>query len=80
MGLLHSDLCPACKLTCALLPTRRTPPQVKAKNPAYGIGDIAKEIGAMWKTISDKEKSKFEEMAAKDKERYEKEKAKYTKK
>ena len=41
------------------------------------MGDIAKELGARWKTMTDKDKTKYEEMAKKDKERYEKEKAAY---
>jgi hypothetical protein len=33
---------------------------VKAKNPTYGLGEIGKELGAMWKALGDKEKSKYE--------------------
>jgi len=66
------------------LPTATFPPspvpQIKAKNPSFGITDIAKELGAMWKVISDKEKAKYEEQAKKDKVRYEKEMEKYKKK
>ncbi|KAI8463787.1 MAG: high mobility group box domain-containing protein [Monoraphidium minutum] len=51
--------------------------EVADKNPEYKMGDIAKELGAMWKTISDKDKAKYEDMAKKDKERYEKAKAEY---
>jgi uncharacterized protein (DUF736 family) len=51
--------------------------QIKEKNPSYGVADIAKELGAAWKALGEKEKSKYEELAKKDKERYEKEKAKY---
>lgn len=58
-------------------PWSRCPVQVKEKNPSYAMGDIAKELGAMWKALSDEEKAKYEEMAKKDKERYEKEKAEY---
>ncbi|KIY91530.1 hypothetical protein MNEG_16434 [Monoraphidium neglectum] len=43
--------------------------EVKEKNPSYAMGDIAKELGAMWKALSDEEKAKYEEMAKKDKER-----------
>ncbi len=52
-------------------------PQIKAKNPSFGVADVAKELGVAWKALSDKDKSKYEELAKKDKERYEKEKAKY---
>ncbi|GBF95760.1 hypothetical protein Rsub_08196 [Raphidocelis subcapitata] len=51
--------------------------EIKAKNPSYGVTDIAKELGAAWKLLGEKEKSKYEDMAKKDKERYEKEVAKY---
>lgn len=47
--------------------------QVKEKNPSLSIGDIAKELGAMWKTVSPDEKEIYENMAARDKERYERE-------
>ena len=53
------------------------PPQIKEANPSYQMGDIAKELGARWKTMTDKDKTKYEDMAKKDKERYEKEKAAY---
>lgn len=49
---------------------------MKAKHPAYTLGEMGKELGAMWGKISDKEKAKYEAEAKKDKERYEKEKAK----
>ncbi|KAI8468544.1 MAG: high mobility group box domain-containing protein [Monoraphidium minutum] len=52
---------------------------IKDKNPSFGVADIAKELGAMWKTMTDKDKTKYNDQAAKDKVRYEKEKAKYTK-
>jgi hypothetical protein len=52
-------------------------PQIKEKNPKYSVADVAKECGALWKAIADKDKAKYEELAKKDKERYEKEKAKY---
>ena len=51
-------------------------PQVKEKNPEFKMGDIAKELGAMWRALSAEEKEPYEEMARKDKERYEKEKGK----
>ena len=44
-------------------PPFRTPPrnpQIKAKNPSYGVTDIAKELGAAWKLLGEKEKSKYE--------------------
>eukprot|EP00296_Roombia_truncata_P009494 JP448100.1.p2 GENE.JP448100.1~~JP448100.1.p2 ORF type:complete len:114 (+),score=61.15 JP448100.1:25-342(+) len=54
--------------------------EVKKEHPDASIGETAKLIGAMWQAIKEKEKKKFEDMAAKDKIRYEKEMAKYNKK
>jgi hypothetical protein len=39
------------------------------KNPTFGVTDVAKALGAQWKTTKDK--SKYEAEAAKDKARYE---------
>jgi uncharacterized protein (DUF736 family) len=66
-------------LSCSRFALCPPTPQIKAKNPSFGVADIAKELGAAWKKLTDKEKSKYEEQAKKDKERYEKEKAKYEK-
>jgi uncharacterized protein (DUF736 family) len=46
--------------------------EVKEAHPDWGVADIGKEMGALWKKISDKDKKKYEGEAAKDKERYEK--------
>jgi hypothetical protein len=51
--------------------------KVKAKNPNMTVGDIAKELGKRWETCANK--TKYEELAAKDKVRYEKEMAAYKK-
>jgi len=48
---------------------------IKAKNPEYSVGDIAKDLGKMWEKVTDR--SAFEKMAADDKIRYEKAMAKY---
>jgi len=48
---------------------------IKAKNPEYSVGDIAKDLGKMWEKVTDR--SEFEKMAADDKVRYEKAMAKY---
>jgi len=42
---------------------------IKKENPEFGIGDIAKKAGELWKALSDK--SEWEEKAAEDKKRYE---------
>lgn len=46
--------------------------KVKAANPEYGVGDIAKELGRRWSDVDADCKSKYEAMADKDKARYEK--------
>ena len=45
-------------------------PKVKAKYPSYTVGDIAKELGKRWEACTNR--TKFEQLAAKDKQRYEK--------
>lgn len=44
---------------------------MKALNPEYGVGDIAKELGRKWSDMDAEVKSKYEQMAEKDKQRYE---------
>lgn len=44
---------------------------VKMRNPEYGVGDIAKELGKKWSDADPETKSKYEAMAEKDKARYE---------
>jgi hypothetical protein len=43
---------------------------VKALNPEFGVGDIAKELGRRWSDVDPELKSKYEAMAEKDKARY----------
>lgn len=45
--------------------------KVKALNPEYGVGDIAKELGKKWSDVGSEVKSKYEAMAENDKKRYE---------
>ncbi|XP_071452752.1 high mobility group-T protein isoform X1 [Hetaerina americana] len=54
-------------------------PKVKATNPEYGVGDIAKELGRKWSDADPDTKSKYEAMAEKDKARYDKEMTAYKK-
>ncbi|XP_044580604.1 high mobility group protein DSP1 isoform X1 [Cotesia glomerata] len=53
---------------------------VKMRNPEYGVGDIAKELGKKWSDADPETKSKYEAMAEKDKARYEREMTAYKKK
>mmetsp|Transcript_6080 Transcript_6080/g.10387 ORF Transcript_6080/g.10387 Transcript_6080/m.10387 type:complete len:105 (-) Transcript_6080:323-637(-) len=50
---------------------------VKTAKPELAFGEISKELGAMWKALSDDEKTPYVEKAAADRERYLKEKATY---
>jgi len=52
-------------------------PKIKEENPAFGITDIAKEMGKRWADIDPNLKAKYEKMAEDDKIRYAKEKAAY---
>ncbi|XP_076252719.1 uncharacterized protein LOC143191469 isoform X2 [Rhynchophorus ferrugineus] len=54
--------------------------KVKAQNPEYGVGDIAKELGRRWAEADAETRSKYEALADKDKIRYEKEMTAYKKK
>lgn len=51
--------------------------KVKAANPDFGVGDIAKELGKRWADCDEQTKSKYEDMAEKDRQRYDKEKTAY---
>jgi len=52
-------------------------PSVRATNPSWAVGDVAKELSKRWADVTPEEKTKYEEMAIKDKARYEKEKKAY---
>ncbi|XP_066501818.1 high mobility group protein B3b [Hoplias malabaricus] len=54
-------------------------PSIKAQNPSYGIGDVAKKLGAMWNNMSDSEKQPFLSQANKLKDKYQKDMAYYRK-
>jgi len=45
--------------------------KVKALNPEFGVGDIAKELGRKWSDVDPEVKQKYESMAERDKARYE---------
>lgn len=51
----------------------------KSKEGKIDVTLVSKELGAMWKKLSDKKKKPYEDSAAVDKKRYEKEKAEYEK-
>ena len=51
--------------------------KVRAANPDFGVGDIAKELGRRWAECPEDVKAKFEALAANDRQRYDKEKMAY---
>ena len=53
--------------------------EIKAKMPDAKVTEIAKELGKLWKDVSDAERKKYEEMALKEKEKYQRELNKYNK-
>jgi len=48
--------------------------QLKEEQPDLPFGEVGKELGVRWKSISDKDKKQYEDKAAEDKIRYTKEK------
>ena len=54
--------------------------QAKKKKGKVNIGEVAKELGVMWKKLKPEKKKKYETLNVKDKERYEKEMAEYNQK
>ncbi len=40
------------------------------ETPGLGIGDVAKEVGARWKLLSEEDKQTYVDQAAADKLRY----------
>ena len=52
--------------------------EVLEQNPSFGVTDVAKELGARWKLITDEEKATYQQQADEDKARYEREMAEYS--
>lgn len=53
--------------------------KVKANNPEYSMGDIAKELGRRWAAADPETKSKYEALSEQDKARYDREMTAYKK-
>lgn len=45
--------------------------EIKEAHPDWGFADIGRYQGALWKRLSEQEKQKYQDLAARDKERYE---------
>ncbi|KAJ3020410.1 FACT complex subunit [Thoreauomyces humboldtii] len=52
-------------------------PEILADAPGLALPEVAKKLGELWKSVSQEEKAKYEEMAKVDKERYQDEKAEF---
>ncbi|TRY60740.1 hypothetical protein DNTS_007813 [Danionella cerebrum] len=52
-------------------------PTVKSENPGLSIGEIAKKLGEMWSKLSSKDRTPYDQKAAKLREKYDKEVAAY---
>ena len=52
---------------------------IRKKHPDMKMTDVSKELGKMWKDLTEGEKGKYEKMAERDKVRYEKEMVVYKK-
>lgn len=53
---------------------------MRAIKPDASVGDIAKDLGIRWKSVSNDLRKKYETLALKDKQRYERESTAYKKK
>lgn len=45
-------------------------PKLREKNPTASVGDLAKLLGAEWKTLNAAQKAPYDEKAKKEKDRY----------
>lgn len=52
-------------------------PRVRAANPDFSVGEVAKELGRQWNELGEDEKSRFEKLAEEDRARYDREMTAY---
>ncbi|KFD52701.1 hypothetical protein M514_06357 [Trichuris suis] len=52
-------------------------PDVQQGHPEWKVGQVAQELGRMWKELDEEQKREYEDMAVKDKVRYEQEMKEY---
>ncbi|KAK7081019.1 High mobility group box 1 [Halocaridina rubra] len=48
-------------------------PKVRAANPDFSVGEVAKELGRQWNEMTESEKAKYEKQAEEDRARYDRE-------
>jgi structure-specific recognition protein 1 len=68
---------PKRSLSAYMLFSQDERPKILAKNKNLKITEVAKEIGSSWAKLSDSDKKKYQDKAAKNKAAYDKELAKY---
>ena len=52
-------------------------PNVRAANPDFSVGEVAKELGRQWGELNENEKAKYEKQAEQDRARYDREMVDY---
>ncbi|MCL4129168.1 UNVERIFIED_CONTAM: hypothetical protein GTU68_001405 [Idotea baltica] len=52
-------------------------PKVRALNPDFSVGEVAKELGRQWNELTETEKSPFEKSAEEDRARYDRDMKSY---
>ena len=50
---------------------QETRSKVVAKHPDYALGSVSKELGKLWKALSEKKRDKYRRLSEADKKRYE---------
>ena len=55
-------------------------PKLKEQNPSATVGELAKQLGAAWKIMTEEQKVPSEKLAKQDRSRYEKAMAQYREK
>lgn len=51
--------------------------EVRQEHPDWSVGDVSKEVGRMWRELSDEDRVEYEEKASEAKERYQEEMKSY---
>ncbi|XP_042872849.1 high mobility group protein DSP1-like [Penaeus japonicus] len=52
-------------------------PKVRAANPDFSVGEVAKELGRQWNELTEDDKVKYEKLAEEDRARYDREMTAY---
>ena len=74
----HTSNCCICRSGFMFFCSKNRP-KLKEKHPSATVGELAKQLGAAWKLMTDDQKKPFEEMHRQDRIRYEREMESYRK-